>query len=926
MSSVLRCVGLIACGPLWTLMYGPLVLPAAAEEARSPHPWVAGFQRFHAGAEDQAERVAGGLLLLGELNCTSCHQADPAAARFITRKQAPLLGEVAGRVDPEHLRAFIAGPHAAKPGTTMPSVLHGLSEEKRSEAVEPLVHFLASVSERPFRITGPDGVSVARGAQLYHKAGCVACHQPYQGDTQTVENLRHASVPLGRLDKKYSITGLTDFLFDPLAVRPSGRMPQMTLERHEAEQIANYLLRDIDFPAGLTYAYYEGNWGKLPEFQKLEPAATGKLATFDLAVAGRDNHFALVEQGYMLIEKPGKYTFFLSSDDGSRLWIDQKLIVDNDGTHANQTRKGSAELTEGRHAIRLAFFQAGGPFELKVEIEGPGIRRRPVPAGWLSATKDPLPEKPPFVVDEKLARIGREQFGKLGCATCHQLGGEHKAIPSSLKGPGLANLKRGGCLADRPEGEAPEYRLTQVQRDALGAAISALQQGRLPQPDASRRARHAMVSLNCYGCHQRDQRGGVPRQRDAYFTANSPDLGDEGRLPPLLTGVGDKLKSAWLTAVLVEAGTCRAYMDARMPQFGKQNVGHLAADLVALDRTEPSVPKTSDPPELAKAAGRQLVGKEGLSCISCHQFGGYRSLGIQATDLVDMPKRLRRDWFHRYMHNPGQFRPGTRMPQAWPGGKSFKPNILDGDPLRQIDAIYVYLSDGRRAKRPAGLTRQSMELIVLGEALMYRNFIAGAGPRAIAVGYPELVSLAFDAQQLRLALLWQGKFIDASRHWAGRGQGFQPPLGKNVVELAEGPPLAVLEDENSPWPTATGEAGGYQFRGYELDELRRPTFRYDFREVHVRDKPLGVEEGELRWIRRHLQFTADENVQQLWFRAARAAQIERDRDAYVIDGRLRIDFPGDQAKPVVRQTEPSELLVPIRFTGGKAELVVQYKW
>ena len=51
-----------------------------------------------------------------------------------------------------------------------------------------------------------------------------------------------------------------------------------------------------------------------------------------------------------------------------------------------------------------------------------------------------------------------------------------------------------------------------------------------------------MTALNCYACHRRDETGGVIRERDPFFTANSPDLGDEGRIPPLLTGVGDKLR------------------------------------------------------------------------------------------------------------------------------------------------------------------------------------------------------------------------------------------------------------------------------------------------------------------------------------------------------------------------------------------------
>ena len=58
-----------------------------------------------------------------------------------------------------------------------------------------------------------------------------------------------------------------------------------------------------------------------------------------------------------------------------------------------------------------------------------------------------------------------------------------------------------------------------------------------------------------------------------------------------------------------------------------------------------------------------------------------------------------------------------------------------------------------------------------GEAVIYRNFIDRAGPRAIGVGYAEGVNLAFDANVMRFAIIWRGKFMDGQRHWTGRGQG-----------------------------------------------------------------------------------------------------------------------------------------------------------
>ncbi|MEA2630769.1 MAG: hypothetical protein QOE66_988, partial [Chloroflexota bacterium] len=78
--------------------------PAAVVAIR--HPVVPGFERFH--ADPDSDPVQGGLILLGELNCTSCHDAGKALDGQVLRKQAPILDRVGGRVRPSYLRAFLS--------------------------------------------------------------------------------------------------------------------------------------------------------------------------------------------------------------------------------------------------------------------------------------------------------------------------------------------------------------------------------------------------------------------------------------------------------------------------------------------------------------------------------------------------------------------------------------------------------------------------------------------------------------------------------------------------------------------------------------------------------------------------------------------------------------------------------------------------
>src|ERR1700731_1127710 len=87
---------------------------AEAPPASAPdHALVLGFDRFLANNTDDPR---GGQLLLGELNCISCHQASAGAGRWLLKKQAPVLGGIGGRVRAASLKAFLSDPQAAKPG------------------------------------------------------------------------------------------------------------------------------------------------------------------------------------------------------------------------------------------------------------------------------------------------------------------------------------------------------------------------------------------------------------------------------------------------------------------------------------------------------------------------------------------------------------------------------------------------------------------------------------------------------------------------------------------------------------------------------------------------------------------------------------------------------------------------------------------
>ncbi|NJM15202.1 MAG: DUF4832 domain-containing protein, partial [Bacteroidales bacterium] len=148
--------------------------------------------------------------------------------------------------------------------------------------------------------------------------------------------------------------------------------------------------RNADNPsgtaAGLNYEYFKGSWNNLPDFNALTPAASGKVNTFDLNNRDQDDNFAFRFSGYINIATNGSYTFYTSSDDGSKLYIGNTEVVNNDGLHATTEKSGTICLKPGKHAIRVTFFEKTGGQSLTVMYAGPGISKTNIPASALSSS------------------------------------------------------------------------------------------------------------------------------------------------------------------------------------------------------------------------------------------------------------------------------------------------------------------------------------------------------------------------------------------------------------------------------------------------------------------------------------------------------------------------------------------------------------
>lgn len=123
---------------------------------------------------------------------------------------------------------------------------------------------------------------------------------------------------------------------------------------------------------------------RLPEFDTLIASENFVATQFSIAAHQGTDLYAYRFRGFIEIPANGSWTFTTDSDDGSKLFIDGILVVDNDGLHGRIERQGVRTLTAGRHAIEVQFFERFGGDFLNVTWAGPGIPKQTIPASVLS--------------------------------------------------------------------------------------------------------------------------------------------------------------------------------------------------------------------------------------------------------------------------------------------------------------------------------------------------------------------------------------------------------------------------------------------------------------------------------------------------------------------------------------------------------------
>jgi hypothetical protein len=128
--------------------------------------------------------------------------------------------------------------------------------------------------------------------------------------------------------------------------------------------------------------------GRAPAVRRIDPCVDYESTEGPFGGTKLADRFLARWSGVLRVPVAGKYTFYTESDDGSRLRIDDALVVDNGGLHGMEERSGELVLKAGDHPIRLEMFENGGSAGCRLSWEGPGLAKEIIPVKVLFHRKE----------------------------------------------------------------------------------------------------------------------------------------------------------------------------------------------------------------------------------------------------------------------------------------------------------------------------------------------------------------------------------------------------------------------------------------------------------------------------------------------------------------------------------------------------------
>ncbi len=629
----------------------------------------------------------------------------------------------------------------------------------------------------------------ARGEALAAALRCGACHAS--------ESLgRTLPAPaLDRLQGTLSHDWLVAYLSDPENAQETAitrRMPHFAFSPEQAQAVAAYLLTQGEAAKlAPTPAKSSSRKPAAKEKTKVEPpsAATGErlaltlgcLACHQVNDLGQNELFGGGDLSRIAQKRPA--AFF-------ERWLADPASLNRDH------RMPVFDLTDDERKSLALYLAARG--------DKPAMARDAAPSA-----------------NEALVQQGRDLVAANRCGVCHTLPENAPAPLAPAATLSAESNWRRACSTRAPSDKQPTYRLSPEDQAALQEYWTATE--RVARPTrATVDARLVLRERNCVACHERDESPGLSPQLTRVIAAHT-DLAAQlpAMTPPPLASVGDKLhESALLDAIRRTSGVHRPWLAVRMPKFSLSDEEQqaLVQHFVALDRipARPDLAATeitaTDPTPRVAAAGARLVTSDGFGCVSCHRVGTAEPekapLNTRGPDLTLLSRRIRHEWFERWVRNPARIVPRMEMPAVQMPVRGVLDDSLDD----QLAAVWRVLNtpgfeppppNPVRVLRRSGL-RERNEAAIVATDVLYdqgREYL-----KPLLIGLPNRHNFLFDLGANRPGGWWVGDA--AYQRTKGKTWFWESGGGPHSHLLAappEGSELAIEQEGRLHEPLVIGQ-------------------------------------------------------------------------------------------------------------------------
>lgn len=306
-------------------------------------------------------------------------QLSPAQARHVLGGQANLWTE--------HIRTPQAAEYMLWPrALAMSEVLWSPARNRNWQGfLQRLGPQLAELGRLKVNYRVPEVVGIDGDVLSLGKQATIALHSPLadarivytiDGSQPDADSPRYNApviLTLGKAPAVISARLLTaDGRLGPVMRARYARTTLQPPQHHAADNLQ----------AGLVREYFEAPFDKTDTLISATPLRSSIVDTIDLPSDARAEGFGLRYRGWLQIPASGVYRFSLVSDDGARLFLDDKLLIDRDGPQSPGRSYGSVGLGEGLHRFELRYFQGGGDKALQLQVSRDGQPATDIPAAW----------------------------------------------------------------------------------------------------------------------------------------------------------------------------------------------------------------------------------------------------------------------------------------------------------------------------------------------------------------------------------------------------------------------------------------------------------------------------------------------------------------------------------------------------------------